>query len=152
MALDLFHVRPSSDHHSWKPRLKMALRNVPAIAVILEGRPSDDILAIIAQALAESDDVRLVAAWGPSSETLHDLVDRMALELREFGPVTTFENNSSIEHFLWEFTFPYRGVLNVEDQGRGNLLCYVSDRDSLPQNLVEAVETVRNRRIQAADD
>jgi hypothetical protein len=40
MVVDLFHIRPSSDHHSWKPHLKMALRNVPASAVILEGRPS----------------------------------------------------------------------------------------------------------------
>jgi hypothetical protein len=152
MAVDLFHIRPNSDHHSWKPHLETALKNIPAVAVILEGRPGDDILATIALALAESDDVRLVAMWGPFSETLHDLVDRMALELRDVCPVTTFENDCTIEHFLWEFTFPYRGVLHVKDQDRGNLLCYVSDRDSLPESLVQALETMSNRKIQPADD
>ena len=126
--------------------------NVPAVAVVLEHDFSDASLASLAQVLAASDHVRFEAVWGPSSERLHDLVDQAALLRREFGPITTWENDCTIEDFLWQFAVPDRGLLDVEFQDQGNLLCHVSDSESLPANLIAAVESVRNGTIEPSDD
>jgi hypothetical protein len=151
VEVEVFHVRPKSDVQNWEPGLKAALRNTPAVAVILREEVSQEILATIAQVIALSDAVGLVAAWGSASETLHDLVDRMMLERREVGPVTTFENDCGVEHFIWAFALVYRGVLNVEDQDRRSLVCHVSD-GPIPENVLGAIERMRNRTIQPAND
>ena len=89
--------------------------------------------------------VPVVAAFGKRSQEFHDLVDLMSLTDRQPGPITTWENDD-VDDFIHGITFWHRGMLDVKDQDRKTIVCYVSECDAIPNEWASAAERMRLRQ------
>jgi hypothetical protein len=137
----MIHLRPTDAANAWA-QLGVSIEDAATVAVIFDGAVDFKIISALAEVVGNAN-VSLVSAMGEGCETFHDLVDQISLKWRENGPLTTWEENDSSEHFLWTVTFVYRGTLDVRDQNRAIVVCYVSDKESAPRTLVAEIERLR---------
>lgn len=136
----LFHFRPSEAAHTWD-KLTAALENVATVAVIIDDEFQADTLEALATVVGRSH-ANLISAWGEESEKFHDIVDRVSIGWRELGPLTTWDNSGTVDDFLWNVMFVYRGSLDVADQNRPNLVCYASNK-VISKGLTSAIQRVK---------
>ena len=144
MLVETVHVRPSRSKRDWQ-ELRDALKAASMVAVLVDGTVDWTTLMAVARVIALSD-ARVVAGYGERSEELHDLVDLIARSERELGPITTFENGS-LDVFISNITFTYRGLLDINDQDRKTLICYVSESESIPPHLELTIDAMRRRHL-----
>lgn len=143
MKIDLVHLRPSDELDKRNVSLSK-MEGVSTVAIILGERLDADVLEGLSSAVLDGT-VRLVSIYGEQSERLHDLVDCEALRRREPGEVvTTWDKEGGLADFVRTVSFVYRGVLDVSDQDRGILICYASDRKTVPEELGKTIDKIRN--------
>ena len=148
MDVDLIWLRITATSHD-ASGLRALLDPVPgasSVGVILHAELSNTQLQIIAERLL-APSVRLLAVLGPAAETLHDLLDREKLRASTDSVITVWDASGRLSDFLEALTFTYRGLMDVEDQGRKTVVYYISDRGSIPEELRGAVERMRMTRI-----
>ena len=144
MLVKTVHVRPSHPMSGWQ-ELKDALKGASMAAALVDSTVDWRTFMGVARVIALSN-VRVIAAYGERGEELHDLVDLIALSERATAPITTWESDG-LDVFMSNVTFTYRGLLDIADQVRQTTVCYVSERESVPEDLSMAIDRMRARQL-----
>jgi hypothetical protein len=98
----------------------VALRGSTVI-VLLDELLSDEEMRTLAERLLAIER-GFIAVFGERAKRFHDIVDDVAIRDREFGPITIWDDESTLSEFLWNVFFPYSGFdSRAEEEGVGIL-------------------------------
>jgi len=117
-----------------------SLDGCTTVVLVVKAKLTPPEIAIIARGTSKTAP-RFVAAWGPVAEALHDAVDKMSHIMnpgRE--PITVFDEESTLEEFLWHVAFPYKGLDDSSEETRTGVVSYGLD-DLLKATLEEWVHS-----------
>jgi hypothetical protein len=141
VLVEFVHIRPSEVRRSWDD-LEAALQGASMAAVLLDGPVDEKTLIGAARVIALSN-VGVVAAHGKLSKYFENLINHIAVADHRSHLITTAESDT-LEIFMLNVTFTWRGLLGVPDQYRCTLFCYISD-EPVPKELSTEIERMRSR-------
>lgn len=119
-------------------RVVRSLGACTTVALIVQGRLTTGAIENVAHSVSGLAP-RFVAVWGPAAEALHDAIDRASHTMnpgRE--PITVFDQESSLEEFLWHISFPYKRLDDSSGEICTGVVCHGLD-DSLRAKIEEWV-------------